>query len=285
MAREASQDQLLALRFEKLTRGFISRLQRHDGPSPRRIDLYRNLLEGFSQAYNRCAAQESREVYHSLRSFQSLTAGFANAIEKWRQREENSAGDFNLLELLDLTGKEIRHSMILAWLLDHDLTRLGTHAQGNLGFRLFLTELRLPSEYACPPYWVRREVEREESRVDIEIASRGRFLIHIENKVFSVEGADQTGREWRDAKRRAAELGVPDSALHALFLTRDNSTARDPHFRSFTWGQVARVLDAFVAAAKPPDVKVFCTHYAKALRMFVISDTQTKETEHGERTV
>jgi len=285
MAREVSHDQLLASIFEKLVRGFNSRLQRHDGPSPRRSDLYKNLLEGFSQAYNRSAAQESREAHDSLRSFESLTAGFANAIEKWRQREANTAGDFNLLEVLDLTGKEIRHSMILAWLLDHDLTRSGTHAQGNLGFRLFLAELGLPSDYANASYWVRREVEREESRVDIEIASRGRFLIHIENKIFSGEGADQTGREWRDAQRRAAELGVPDSAVHALFLTRDNSTARDPHFRSITWGQVARALDAFVAEAKPPDVKLFCAHYAKALRMFVITETQTKETEDGERTV
>jgi len=35
----------------------------------------------------------------------------------------------------------------------------------------------------------------DEARADIEIAARGKFIVHIENKIWSEEGEDQTHRE------------------------------------------------------------------------------------------
>ena len=71
-----------------------------------------------------------------------------------------------------------------------------------------LRELGLPAEYSTHHYWVRREVSGDDSIVDVEIASRGQFLIHIENKIRSSEGEDQTDREWSDVSRRAATIGT-----------------------------------------------------------------------------
>jgi hypothetical protein len=286
MARKLHQHQSLTTVFQELIHGFTSRhclLSTHSSQS--RTVLYQNLLQGFLQTYARCRAQELREAQVSLCSLQELFAKYASAIEEWRKSQESLADDFSILEVLDLTGNEIRHSMVLAWLLDHDFARSGTHAQGRLGFKLFLAELSLPSEYADKPYWVRREVEHEEARVDIEIAARGSFLIHIENKIFSDEGSDQTEREWRDAARRAKELDVPCGAIHALFLTPNKRAAQNSNFRCITWSQMARVFDAFAAEAKPPDVKLFCTHYARALRILVPNESQLKEKENGEGTV
>jgi len=113
-------------------------------------------------------------------------------LRAWRKSEEKSASDFNLLNTLDITGNEIRHSMMLAWLLDHRIERAGTHAQGGLGFQLFLAELGLDESYAEDDYWVSREVCGDESRVDIEIAAPQRFVVHIENKIHSLEGDAQT---------------------------------------------------------------------------------------------
>ena len=88
--------------------------------------------------------------------------------------------------------------------LGHDRT---WHArEGSLGFRFFLEEFGLPVKYADGKYRVRREVSGDESRIDVEVAERRKFVIHIENKIWSAEGDDETNREWRDL---AGACGVP----------------------------------------------------------------------------
>jgi hypothetical protein len=180
------------------------------------------LLDGFRDIRARSDISERTAASAIRDQFQSLITDYASATARHRQQQEGLADEFNLLEVLQLTGNEVRHSMALAWLLDGDMRRLGTHAQGSLGFRLFLEEFKLPLAYADHAYRVRREVPGEDSIVDIEIACRGKFLIHIENKIWSPEGADQTDREWRDLFRRSTSLGLdPEdkSRVHALFLS------------------------------------------------------------------
>ena len=65
------------------------------------------------------------------------------------------------------------------------------------------------------------------SRVDIEIAARSEFVVHIENKILSLEGSDQTDREWEDLEKRRRELGSSESNTHAIFLTLDGSDPRE----------------------------------------------------------
>jgi hypothetical protein len=195
--------------------------------------------------------------------------------KKWAESQLQSADDFNLLEVLEVEGDEVTHSKILAWLLDHRIES-GTHAQGNLGFRLFLKELRREfgevhyrqlEAYAHDlDYWVRRELAGEEARVDIEIAARGKFLIHIENKIHSAEGEDQTDREWRDVKKRRGELSVPKGECHAVFLTLEGARAKNCNFRPLKWRRIANVFDAFAKLAQPPEVRLFASHVAKAIR-------------------
>jgi hypothetical protein len=158
----------------------------------------RTLLEQFGERRRRAATLEQAQTADEREKIQALLQGYNETVEGYRLHQEQVADDFNLLDVMRLTGKEIRHSMMLAWFLAHDLRKLGTHAQGNLGFRLFLSEFGLPIDYADCKYWVRREVVGDESIVDVEVACRGRFLIHIENKIWSCEGTDQTDREWSE---------------------------------------------------------------------------------------
>lgn len=207
-----------------------------------------------------------------------LFEGHWKAINDDRVKEEGLATDFNLLDVLGTTYKETRHSMVLAWLLDADLRKHGTHAQRSLGFELFLQETGLPKSFASGRYWVRREVAGDEARVDIEIASRGHFLIHIENKIHAGEGNRQTDREWSDLQRRALTLGVgnPEN-VKALFLTPTGLLPANANFQPISWRQMAQVLEAFAGRAKPPDVKLFASHYARALRKFVVRDEMREE--------
>ena len=230
------------------------------------------LLEGYRLARERADASIRTQARREREQAGRVLTGFGAARRLWEQNQVTRADAFNLVAVLQLTGKEIRHSMVLAWLLSDRTTGLGSHAQGNLGFRLFLEKAGLPAAYADAPYWVRREVSGDESRIDIEIAARGRFVIHIENKIWSGEGAAQTTREASDLQRRAADLGVAEANQFGFFLT---PTGRKPEvgsrFRAVSWGQMARVVETFAALAQAPEVQLFALHYAKALRRFVVS--------------
>jgi hypothetical protein len=242
----------------------------------------RTLLLQFGERRDRAEALEQAQATDDRERIRALLVRYGETVENHRQQQEQDADDFNLLDVMRLTGKEIRHSMVLAWLLDRDMRKLGTHAQGALGFRLFLNEFRLPIEYADCTYWVRREVAGDESIVDVEIACRGRFLIHIENKIWSGEGSDQTGREWSDLQRRAVELKVSAPHIHALFLTPHGAKPKNVNFHAIRWGRIVRVLEAFADQAKPPDVKLFTRHYAQALTRFIVVQ-DTSEGDNGER--
>jgi len=256
----------------------------HDPREHRR----RALAERFGEVSERAEAAARAQAATDAKCMDALLDGYRKAETRCREQQEQCADDFNLLDVMRLTGKEIRHSMVLAWVLDHDLRRLGTHAQGKLGFRLFLEEFRLPLRYADCNYWVRREVAGDESVVDIEVACRNQFLIHIENKIRFGEGADQTDREWSDVRRRAAGLGLnldlSDAPLHALFLTPDGTNPSNANFRPVSWGRVARVFETFADQAKPHDVRLFARHYARTLRRFIASDDRS-EAEYDQKLV
>jgi hypothetical protein len=146
-----------------------------------------------------------------------------------------------------------------------------------------------PAAYADEPYWVACEVSGNESRVDIEIAARGKngFILHIENKILSAEGPDQTKRECDDLQRRSHELGTAKANVHAVFLTLDGFKATDEHFRPVAWHRVADVLDRFASEAKAPEAQLFACHYAKIVRdLAIVHRAQTaKEDADGEDTV
>jgi hypothetical protein len=244
----------------------------------------RTLLEQFGERRDRADRLEQAQKADDREHIRALLVGYNESVERYQHQQEQVADDFNLLDVMRLTGKEIRHSMVLAWLLDHDMRKLGTHAQGNLGFRLFLSEFGLPIDYADCRYWVRREVAGDESIVDIEVACRGRFLIHIENKIWSSEGASQTDREWSDLQRRAADLKVSALDIRALFLTPHGTQPANPKFRAIRWRCIVRVLEAFAEQAKPRDVKLFAAHYARALMRFIVVQ-DVREGDNAERTL
>jgi hypothetical protein len=223
--------------------------------------------------------------------FKKLLDGYRVAHQIWCEQQRTLADGFNILQVLNVTDDEERHSMALAWLLDHRLYVQGTHGQGNLGFKLFLNELQefgLREEYAdTKDYWVKREAMGRDRRIDIEIAARGRFVIHIENKIQAQEGEGQLEGEWKDLQRRANELHVPGHAVHAIFLTPEGREAisKETRFIPVSWGKIAKVLYRFAEAAAPPDVQLFARHYAETLRQFVIQKREQREVENAEESV
>jgi hypothetical protein len=71
---------------------------------------------------------------------------------------------------------------------------------------------------------------------------------------------------------------LPDAPIHALFLTPAGAKPLNPHFLPVSWRRVVRVLNRFAEQAKPPDVKLFASHYARAISTFIVSQAAG----HGE---
>ncbi|MEI8373375.1 MAG: PD-(D/E)XK nuclease family protein [Planctomycetota bacterium] len=240
-------------------------------------DAFCDFLGGFNSSYALASAAETAEAAQTARLLPDFFRGYKQAIDCWRQDQESKADDFSLFGVMELTGSEIRHSMILAWLLDWDMTSHGTHAQGNLGFRLFLQEFKLPVEYAEGAYLVQRERSGDEARIDVEVAEPRKFVIHIENKIWSGESVDQTDREWRDLEKRAESLDCPIDRCHAFYLTPDGRKPLNKDFYAISWRRMADVFKRFEREAKAAEVKLFARHYAKVLKRHIIQKTLKEE--------
>ncbi|MBC7782841.1 MAG: PD-(D/E)XK nuclease family protein [Burkholderiales bacterium] len=234
----------------------------------------RNLLSAYKRVVFRSNRDDEQCAASLAQKNQILLNQFRISRDQYRLKQVETADDFNLLTVLNLVHKEIRHSMVLAWLLDGNIDKSGTHAQGSLGFEIFLKEFGLPVDYCNERYFVRREVPGDESIVDIEVLAPGSFLIHIENKIWSTEGQDQTIREWFDLKRRAFDYGInpleEPSRVHAFYLTPNGEKPLSPDFTAISWRRIVKVLEEFSQRAKPPEVKLFSAHYARAIRQFVL---------------
>jgi len=237
------------------------------------------LLHQYVEISRRREVAEEKEIPEKKLRFNRLLDEYEPVCERWRQNQEATADDFNLFDVMNLTGDELRHSMLLAWLLDHRLNDYGTHAQRSLGFRLFLEEFKLPVAWALKSYSVYREVSGVRSRIDVRIQAPGSFIIDIENKIWSNEGDDQTKREWEDLQARAKELNIAEQNVRAFFLTPDGRKPMNENFHPVKWKRIALVLERFADEAKPPEVKLFARHYADALKRFVLVERPTEENE------
>ena len=190
-----------------------------------------------------------------------LLEDFEGHLNGWREEQKIRADDFNFLRTMRLSRKELYHSDILAWLLDPD----ESHAQGSVGFRLFLVEMNLPEYYANEKYHVIRELSCHESRIDIVIEAEGEFIIGIENKIDAQEGVTQTESEWSDLQRRKKSMSG-QTKVTALFLTPEGTAPSSKYFRPISWGSIAKVFEAFADEAKAEMVKMFAKHYAETIR-------------------
>lgn len=284
--REISQTSHLALDYEGFLTGYIAARAELEGQVSVRALKFIDFLKGFGAARGRAVIRAKEIAAKQVQGFQILLEGHSKALAVWEKTQQNKADRFYILEVLDLTHNEECHSRMLAWLLDRNYRRLGTHAQDSLGFRLFLSALNISTSLADELYFVRREISRDESRIDIEIAARRRFLMHIEVKIGAQEGHKQTTREWQDLCKRASELDIHEGGLTggiiALFVTPSGRTATDLHFKAVSWRQIAQVLEDFGDQAKAQDVKLFARHYAHTLRDFIaVAEHEEREDQHA----
>lgn len=192
---------------------------------------------------------------------------------------ENLNGGFNIFEAIGAIRHELRHSELLAFLLDPN----ENHGLGDAFLRRFLQKA---IAHASPPLlspidldvWDFDEVDirREWSNIDILILDRRNHVaVIVENKVGSAEHSDQLGRYWTRVERE-----VPGYCIIGLFLTPDRIDASDARYVAIDYGLVADIVSRFAATHEStmgPDVRLVLNHYVQMLRRHIVSDPKIVE--------
>jgi len=188
------------------------------------------------------------------------------------------SGKFNIFDVLKASRTEIRHSNMLAWLLDPN----ENHGIGDLFLRLMLQRLvhndrggrydvfrmLLQDNYSFTVY-------REWKNIDILLISdEEKALIAIENKVGSHEHSNQLNRY-----REILQSEFPAYRQAFVFLTPEGEKPSDAvNWDIMTYGDIVELLDEVLERDElHSDVRLMIQNYAAIIRRDIVEDRQLIE--------
>ena len=199
--------------------------------------------------------------------------------EKIRQLESDEAflelskkyNALNLFEILKITKAEIRHSNFLAWLLDPK----GNHGLQDRFLRAFAANLgqggSVPQDVSdCIVFREWRDIDL------LVICERGKYLLCIENKVFSREHGNQLQRYHEILTEE-----YPGYNISFAFLTPDGAIPEKETDQQ-DWQPVSYtdILDAIRSARNgvtlSPEVGMLLDHYTEAVMKHITGDKDTE---------
>jgi len=198
-------------------------------------------------------------------------------------RLESLVSEFNVFDVLGIRDAEIRHSFVLAWLLDPN---------ANHGFRDHFLRSFLKHLFYNNRDFIRAgvtffdvevydfddiEIRREWNRIDLLIVSKqNKLAVAIENKVWSGEHSDQLSRY-------AATLEAEFRGYNKLFvyLTPEGSTPSDEeNWIIFDYAKIYSILSNLLETKKSSIGKPvfdFVTQYATLIRRYVMGNSEIEE--------
>ncbi|MEA3189120.1 MAG: hypothetical protein QOD99_2950, partial [Chthoniobacter sp.] len=143
----------------------------------------------------------------------------------------------NLFEAMGGGEKEVRHSRLLAWLLDPRLS----HGCGNTYLKRFLNAVLEEDGDSLDDYKLdlnEFRAECEDDRIDILLINEAsRFVCAIENKVHSEQRPGQL-----ETYRKRLEARFPQYVRKLIFLTLRNEIPDDPEWIPCRYGRVLKAM-------------------------------------------
>lgn len=199
-------------------------------------------------------------------------------------RLENLLSEFNIFETLDLRHAEIRHSNVLAWLLNphenHGLASYFTRqflkfiASANRSY-FSLSELSL-IDFELFTY-SNIEIRREWNNIDIVmilVEEDKKLVVGIENKIKTVEHGDQLQRY-----RKIIEREFEDYIHLYIYLTPENLIPSDEEWIPFNYDIIANLLDDLLEHRKSSlsqDIFSFIFQYKTILRRYIVGNSEVQ---------
>ncbi|WP_315078854.1 PD-(D/E)XK nuclease family protein [Acinetobacter guillouiae] len=193
---------------------------------------------------------------------------------------------FNPINVMKMSGQEIRHSNILAWLLDPS----ETHGLGDRFLKSFLTEA-LRGEYSKGGLTAvdiiqadlrNVEILREWQNIDIFLLSRqNNFAIIIENKLNSKQHNGQL-KKYIDKVKNTFKDSQPALKIKGIFLTLHDEEAEDPSYACIGYDSICEILPwvmAVESSSLSKQVSVFIKHYIETIKEATGMSEELKEME------
>ena len=184
-------------------------------------------------------------------------------------------GKFNLFDVLKVSRTEIRHSNMLAWLMDPNenhglgdaflkgiLQRL---MENDLDGKYDVFKILLSDMYSFSVY-------REWKNIDILlVSSEEKILVAIENKISSHEHSNQLNRY-----REILETDFKDYKRVYVFLTPDGEEPSDvANWDVLTYTDVVEVLEHLYGQIElQQDVSLMIRNYIEVVRRDIVEDQQ-----------
>ena len=153
--------------------------------------------------------QQQKEV--EMEELQQLLNAVYEATEDIKQGEKEP---FNVFELCGVWSTEMRHSAILAYLLNPQ----SSHKFGTAFLKKFYEQIGL-NHFTTEGSHVETELSFDNGRMDIVILNNHNQTVVIENKIYAKDQKEQLGRyqKWLKGKGQFA----------LLYLTLDGHEASE----------------------------------------------------------
>jgi len=183
---------------------------------------------------------------------------------------ESKGAEFTVFDVLGTSDYEIRHSNVLAWLVD----RHGNHGQDASFLGLLWERISCEQDLPSLPfgeYSVVREGGNESEKIDLFIKAENLdWVIVIENKLFSPETGDQLDRYFKYIESRYAR--VPHRFY--FYLTPEGiAPAREEdssNWMPISYSTVIQGLSEFLKSSLPERVKSFLEQYMEHIQKNVL---------------
>ena len=188
---------------------------------------------------------------------------------------------FNLFEAVGAVRGELKHSEFLAFLMSPGRS----HGLGSQLLQLILRQFLAKTPKEGRPIRALKVavgdldgavVYREQDNIDLLIEIRElNLVVVIENKVDAKAGDGQLARYKTIVRQKYSGW-----RHFFVFLTPDVTDPDDRDYISFSYVDLARVIEGFAAeraASHPSDVALILRHYIEMLRRHIVPDEELRD--------
>ena len=264
--KEVFWDTVFAAEFEKTARSAFTEVLTNNssGDVLKLLNGYIGNLRRFRDFILTTETEPEKDDATALKEF-LLDIECLDPLAEWTSK-------FNIFDILKISRVEIRHSNMLAWLLNPN----ENHGLGDSVLRGFIQYVIVSSEedtdifekllMDCHDFIVQREWHS----IDILASSeKERFVICIENKIDSGEHDDQLNRY-----RKIVEDNFPGYEKMFIYLTPKGEEVSDPiNWYVMSYQDVLNVIENAKRKAKLlPEAELLIGNYTDTLRRDIVGD-------------
>ncbi|HEU5377985.1 MAG TPA: PD-(D/E)XK nuclease family protein [Ktedonobacteraceae bacterium] len=199
------------------------------------------------------------------------------------EKLEALLGRFNLFEAIGVVKQELRHSYLLAFLLNPQKNhRLGDAFVKHLLKKALViaqqSDMDIPITLIDLDTWSFNDIEvrREWKNIDVLISDKfHKLAVIIENKIGSHEHSDQLQRYYQYIQDYYS-----DYRLIGLYLTPDGDQPSEGCYIPLDYGLVCTLLEDLMLnkeSVLDSDVVVMVRHYTQMLRRHIVSNSEIAE--------